>query len=192
MRAAGGAGEAGAYALTDLQAYLQQFPASHYSAGGREPLLYATVLLLSLQFRAAVAFLARDGSARDFRADAVHLALALAHHQACAAFDFYFHVLLTPGLIALHCEMGVLATHTPFRARPGARRSASDFALCLHHHAQLCPGLICVCSANGHAGHAQSCLCLMRPSPSAVAPLACKAQRASCARTHHAHALCSQ
>ena len=79
---AAASGEAGAYALADLQAYLQQFPGAHYSAQGREPLLYATVLLLSLQFRAAVAFLARDGSARDYRVDAPHLAIALAHHQA--------------------------------------------------------------------------------------------------------------
>lgn len=39
------------YLLPDLQAYLQQYPASHYSHGGKEPLLYVVVLLLSLQFR---------------------------------------------------------------------------------------------------------------------------------------------
>lgn len=44
---------------------------------GREPLLYAMVLLLSLQLRGCVAFLARDASTRAFRVDAVHLALAL-------------------------------------------------------------------------------------------------------------------
>lgn len=39
------------YSLSDLQAYLQQYPAAHYSHGGKEPLLYVVVLLLSLQFR---------------------------------------------------------------------------------------------------------------------------------------------
>ncbi|KAK9915316.1 hypothetical protein WJX75_007541 [Coccomyxa subellipsoidea] len=78
---ASGAGESWAYTLADLQAYLGQFPAAHYSHGGREPLLYCTVLLLSLQFRAAVAFLAQDASARDYRVDAPHLAIALTHHQ---------------------------------------------------------------------------------------------------------------
>ena len=65
------------YTLEDMQAYLRQFPPAHYSSGGREPLLYALVLLLSLQWRAAVAFLARDPSATAFRADAPHLLLAL-------------------------------------------------------------------------------------------------------------------
>ncbi len=76
-----GAGESWAYTLSDLQGYLSQFPAGHYSHGGREPLLYATVLLLSLQFRAAVAFLAQDPSTRNYRVDAPHLAIALTHHQ---------------------------------------------------------------------------------------------------------------
>lgn len=40
-----------AYTLPDLQRYLQQYPAAHYSHGGKEPLLYAVVQLLSLQFR---------------------------------------------------------------------------------------------------------------------------------------------
>lgn len=75
---------AGEYTLSDLQAYLGQFPAAHYSHGGREPLLYCTVLLLSLQFRAAVAFLAQDASARDYRVDAPHLAIALTAHQVLA------------------------------------------------------------------------------------------------------------
>ena len=53
----------------------------HYSAQGREPLLYAIVLLLTLQPRTAVAFLARHASTGSFRVDAVHLAIALVHHQ---------------------------------------------------------------------------------------------------------------
>ena len=47
------------YTLTDLQGYLNQFPPSHYSHGGREPLLFAIVLLLSLQPRGLLAFLAQ-------------------------------------------------------------------------------------------------------------------------------------
>ena len=79
----GGSGEAWAYTLGDLQSYLVQFPASHYSSNGREPLQYATVLLLSLQFRAAVAFLAQDATTKDYRVDAPHLAIALSHEQVC-------------------------------------------------------------------------------------------------------------
>lgn len=50
------------YTLGDLQAYLQQYPAAHYSHGGKEPLLYAVVLLLSLQFRCGVGV---DGAGRE-------------------------------------------------------------------------------------------------------------------------------
>lgn len=70
-----------AYKLSDLQHYIVQFPSSHYSQAGKEPLLYATVLLLSLQFKAAVAFLAKDASASGYRLDAPHFAIALLHHQ---------------------------------------------------------------------------------------------------------------
>jgi nuclear pore complex protein Nup93 len=73
--AAGGADEV--YALADLQAFIRRYPPAHYSHGGREPLLYAVVLLLSLQPGAAVAYLARDAAARELRADAAHLGAAL-------------------------------------------------------------------------------------------------------------------
>lgn len=84
LRCAGGSGEAWAYTLSDLQSYLVQFPAAHYSSSGREPLQYATVLLLSLQFRAAVAFLAQDATTKDYRVDAPHMAIALSHEQVCS------------------------------------------------------------------------------------------------------------
>ena len=71
------------YTLSDLQQYLTQFPPTHYSQGGKQPLLYVTVLLLSLQFRAALTFLAKDASTRSFRIDAPHLAIALLYHQVC-------------------------------------------------------------------------------------------------------------
>lgn len=70
-----------AYRLADLQAYVVRWPPEHYSAQGREPLLYAIVLLLTLQPRTAVAFLARHASTGSFRVDSVHLAIALVHHQ---------------------------------------------------------------------------------------------------------------
>ena len=73
-----------AYGLNDVQRYITQFPPSHYSQGGKEPLLYATVLLLSLQFRAALTFLAKDASTQIYRVDAAHLAIALYHDQARA------------------------------------------------------------------------------------------------------------
>jgi hypothetical protein len=43
----------------DLQEYLLKYPSSHYSKDGKEPLLYATVLLLSLQFRQAITYLTK-------------------------------------------------------------------------------------------------------------------------------------
>lgn len=77
------AGRSGdAYKLSDLQHYIVHFPSSHYSQNGKEPLLYATVLLLSLQFKAAIAFLAKDATAGSYRVDGPHLAIALLHHQA--------------------------------------------------------------------------------------------------------------
>jgi nuclear pore complex protein Nup93 len=63
----------------DPSVHVAQYPPSHFSHGGREPLLYAVVLLLSLQPTAAVAFLARDPSAKDYRLDAVHLGACLWH-----------------------------------------------------------------------------------------------------------------
>lgn len=45
------------YTLLDLQTYLNSFKREHYSKGGKEPLLFVQVLLLSLQFRSAVNFL---------------------------------------------------------------------------------------------------------------------------------------
>lgn len=47
------------------------------SKNNTEPLLYATVLLLSCQLGALVRYLWRDESTRVYRVDAVHLALAL-------------------------------------------------------------------------------------------------------------------
>ncbi|GAB4816873.1 hypothetical protein N2152v2_003919 [Parachlorella kessleri] len=80
-----GAGYYEVYTLADLQQYLQQYPPGHYSHNGKEPLLYVLVLLLSLQFRAAVDFLAQEASTRDYRLDAVHLGICLLHYGVLGA-----------------------------------------------------------------------------------------------------------
>jgi hypothetical protein len=65
------------YMLSDLQAYLARFEPAHYAKGGREPLLAATVLVLSLRFAAALSFLAEDPLAEGYALDGVHVAAAL-------------------------------------------------------------------------------------------------------------------
>lgn len=64
-------------ALTPHLRYLNKYPPEHYSKAGREPLLYATVLLLSLQFTAALRYLTRDAAAEALQPEGVHLAAAL-------------------------------------------------------------------------------------------------------------------
>ena len=49
---------------------------------GKEPLLYVTVLLLSLQFHEALRFLWKDETTKMYRVDAVHLAIAMHQEQA--------------------------------------------------------------------------------------------------------------
>ena len=46
------------------------------------------MLALSLQFRAVVAFLAQDATTKDYRVDAPHLAIALAHEQVSTPHTF--------------------------------------------------------------------------------------------------------
>ncbi|KFM27199.1 Uncharacterized protein F751_4469 [Auxenochlorella protothecoides] len=65
------------YGLRDLQQYLQQYPSSHYSHAGREPLQYVLVLVLTQQWTEAAAYLAQDPAARDLRVDAVYFCVAL-------------------------------------------------------------------------------------------------------------------
>mmetsp|Transcript_22946 Transcript_22946/g.58630 ORF Transcript_22946/g.58630 Transcript_22946/m.58630 type:complete len:864 (-) Transcript_22946:363-2954(-) len=64
------------YGLAEFHADINRWPPSYYSKQGKEPLLYATVLLLSLQFQACLRFLWRDEATRGLRVDAVHLAIA--------------------------------------------------------------------------------------------------------------------
>ena len=70
------------FKLADLQSYLTQFPPSH-SQDGKEPLLYAALLLLGLQFQGLVSFLAEDPTACSYRVDAPLFAIAFVHHQVC-------------------------------------------------------------------------------------------------------------
>ena len=78
----GGSDEAasgpGSYSLADLQSYLARFPASHYAKNGKEPLLAATVLVLSLRLGAAVTFLTSDPLAEGFAVEGAHVAASIA------------------------------------------------------------------------------------------------------------------
>eukprot|EP00798_Chlamydomonas_sp_ICE-L_P020446 gene20446-27235_t len=77
-----GVGVVAPYTLQNMHADLSRWPASYYSKQGKEPLLYITVLLLSLQFQSALRFLWKDETTRQYRVDAVHLAIALHQEQA--------------------------------------------------------------------------------------------------------------
>lgn len=66
------------FSVEEMQRYLNEFQPRHYSKEGKQPLLYAMVLLLSLQFHAAVDFLVHDPTSQHaYGADAVHLAIAM-------------------------------------------------------------------------------------------------------------------
>ena len=66
-----------------LQNYLRAYDASYYTHNGQQPLHYAVVLLLSLQFRQAVEFMGKDPSTSvpALRDHAAHLAAALIYHR---------------------------------------------------------------------------------------------------------------
>lgn len=67
------------YSVGDLQTEINRCNSSYYSKGGKEPLLYATVLLLTFQFRKVLDFLWKDEGCQAYRIDAVHLAITLQH-----------------------------------------------------------------------------------------------------------------
>lgn len=75
------------YTLADLQADINRWPPQYYSKQNREPLLYVTVLLLSLQLGPALRFLWRDDTTKPYRLDAVHLGLALQAEGALAVLN---------------------------------------------------------------------------------------------------------
>lgn len=55
------------FLLSDLQTQLNHWGASYFTDKGKQPLLYVVVLLYSLQFTHALAFLARDELTKSFR-----------------------------------------------------------------------------------------------------------------------------
>lgn len=77
-----GVGSNGPYALADFQSQINQYSAAHYSKGGQEPLLYAAVLLMSLQAEKAVEYLATDPATHEFRVDSVHFAICFWYHRS--------------------------------------------------------------------------------------------------------------
>jgi len=81
----GGVGGIAPYTIADLHADLNRWPAAYYSKQGKEPLLFVTVLLLSLQFGAALRFLWKDETTKLYRVDAVHLAVAMHQEHALEA-----------------------------------------------------------------------------------------------------------
>ncbi|EFJ49173.1 hypothetical protein VOLCADRAFT_120776, partial [Volvox carteri f. nagariensis] len=91
---AGGPGAAGtpaagvaSYTLTEVQADINRWPPQYYSKQNREPLAFVMVLLLSLQWAAAVRFLWRDDTTKPYRLDAVHMGLALQAEGALAVLN---------------------------------------------------------------------------------------------------------
>lgn len=62
------------YTLEELQSYLTKFQPSHYTKNGKDPLVYPYVLLLSLQFHAAIIYMMKE----DSHVDGVHIAIAAA------------------------------------------------------------------------------------------------------------------
>lgn len=79
-----GAGSNGPYTLADFQSQINQYSSDHYSKGGQEPLLYAAVLLMSLQAEKAVEYLATNPKTHEFRVDAVHFAICFWYHRFIA------------------------------------------------------------------------------------------------------------
>lgn len=66
-----------AYTLASLQSELNRWGPKYYSKDGKEPLLFLTVLLLSLQFKRGLQFLLKTDMAKAYRLDGIHLAIAL-------------------------------------------------------------------------------------------------------------------
>lgn len=64
------------YTLEELQSYLTKFQPSHYTKNGKDPLVYPYVLLLSLQFHAAIVYMMKEVS----HVDSVHIAVAVADY----------------------------------------------------------------------------------------------------------------
>jgi hypothetical protein len=133
--------------VRELQGELSRWPATYYSKGGKEPLLYGTVLLLSLQFRAALHFLHKDDMARALRGDAVHLAIAL-----------QVRVFFGGGARGAGCEVGGVGWSRAWLGGGGLLRSRGRRMLLRRAHQSrahtdrglrlcLCLGLLLLCHA---------------------------------------------
>ncbi len=74
--------------LAELQQQLAQYPANYYTRDGKEPLLYAILLLLTLQFEAVIQYLATytpsnlHGDNFPFAIEAVHLCIIFSYYGA--------------------------------------------------------------------------------------------------------------
>lgn len=68
------------YTLEDLQTYLNKFEPSYYTKGGKDPLMYPYVLLLSIQLLPAVTYLSKEMGEEGYNIDAVHIAITFADH----------------------------------------------------------------------------------------------------------------
>ncbi|QDZ20810.1 Nup93/Nic96 nucleoporin [Chloropicon primus] len=72
--------------LAELQQQLAQYPANYYTRDGKEPLLYAILLLLTLQFEGAIQYLATytpsnlHGDSFPFAIEAVHLCIIFSYY----------------------------------------------------------------------------------------------------------------
>ena len=72
--------------LAELQQQLAQYPANYYTREGKEPLLYAILLLLTLQFEAVIQYLATytpsgmHGNSFPFAIEAVHLCILFSYY----------------------------------------------------------------------------------------------------------------
>ncbi|PVU95123.1 hypothetical protein BB561_002029 [Smittium simulii] len=73
------------YTLSDLQNLLNRFGQKHFDPSGSNPLLYFSVLMISLQFEQAIEFLLQH---ELYFADAVHFAIALAYYGFLNIVDF--------------------------------------------------------------------------------------------------------
>ena len=108
------------YTLADLQATLNKFGPAHFNANAQgaasNPLKFAIVLVLSLQYEQAIQYLF---SVEGAQADAVHMALAamlagVLHVSAATPTDSSAGLGPTPAL-------GALPPSAPARARISAR-----------------------------------------------------------------------
>lgn len=68
------------FTLQSMQNRIQEYPCTHYSRNGKDPMLYTMVLIVTLQFQEAITFMAQDIIAEQNRSDAVHFALAFHHY----------------------------------------------------------------------------------------------------------------